>query len=101
LGLSAIVGDRRLASTFYGVDPAFARPDRPAYAASSGLIAWRASLGVSAALGPDWRAFGFARWDSVSGAANRESPLVKATNGASVGVGLAYTWRRSSTMAAD
>jgi MipA family protein len=100
-GLSAIVGDRPLARTFYGVDAPFARPDRPAYAAEAGLIAWRGTLGVSAPLGPDWRLFGFARLDSVTGAANRASPLVKSTHGASVGLGVAYTWRRSGTMAAD
>ena len=99
--VSAIVADQRLARTLYAVDPAFARPDRPAYTASSGLIAWRLSASFSRSLSPDWRLFGFGRLDSVSGAANEESPLVRRKHGASVGFGLAYTWLRSRRVAVD
>ena len=73
-GLSAIVADQRLASTFYGVDPVYARSDRPAYVAERGLVAWRLSATLTRELSKDWRVFGFARWDSVAGAANGEEP---------------------------
>lgn len=99
--LSAIVADQRLAKTFYGVDPIDARVDRPAFEAQSGLVAWRLSASFSRNLSRDWRLFGFGRLDTVSGAANEDSPLVKRTNGASVGLGLAYTWMRSSRAASD
>jgi outer membrane scaffolding protein for murein synthesis (MipA/OmpV family) len=99
--LSAIVADQRLAKTFYGVDPIDALADRPAFEAQSGLVAWRLSASFSRNLSRDWRLFGFGRLDTVSGAANEDSPLVKRTNGASVGLGLAYTWRRSSSAATD
>lgn len=99
--VSAIIADRRLASTFYAVDPAFAQAQRPAYAASGGLVAWRLSASFSRALGPDWRVFGFGRLDSVIGAANQDSPLVKRRHGASAGFGLAYTWMRSQRSAVD
>lgn len=101
VSLGAIVGDRRLNRTFYGVAPIYALPDRPAYEAQSGLIAWRLSASVSRTLTPDWRIVGFARFDSVAGAANEASPLVRRTTGATVGLGLSYTWLRSEARASD
>jgi MipA family protein len=55
----------------------------------------------SRSLSPDWRWFGFARLDTVAGSANERSPLVRQTTGATVGMGVAYTWMRSSERAAD
>ncbi len=100
-GVGAIFGDQRLTRTLYGVDAAFAQPGRPAYEARAGLVAWRASASFSRPLTTDWRAFGFARLDSVAGAANAESPLVRRTGGVSAGFGVAYTWMRSGERAAD
>lgn len=99
--VSAVVANRRLADTFYGVAPQYATIARPAYAAQSGLVAWRLSLGVSRAITPDWSLFGFARVQTVAGAANRASPLVRQTTGASVGIGASYTWMRSERRAVD
>lgn len=101
LGLGLIAGDRRLGSTFYGVDAAQALPDRPAYAAGAGLIAWRATASFNKELSRDWRLFGFVRADSVAGAANEDSPLVKRRAGASLGLGLSWTWQRSSEPGSD
>lgn len=99
--VSAIVSDTELARTFYSVSAAEATAFRPAYAAKSGLVAWRLSTSATRSLGPDWRVFGFARIDTVSGAANQASPLVRQTVGGSVGVGLSYTWLRSERRASD
>ena len=99
--VSAIIGDRRLGDTFYGVAPRYALTSRPAYSAKSGLIAGRLQAELTYRPTPDWRLFGFGRIDSVSGAANEASPLVRRTSGASVGLGVAYTWRRSERLAAD
>ena len=99
VSLGAIVGDRRLNSTFYGVAPVYALADRLAYAAQSGLIAWRLSVSVSRALTPDWRVVGFARVASVAGAANEASPLVRRTTGTTAGLGFSYTWLRSEARA--
>lgn len=99
--IGAVWGDRRLADTFYGVAPIHAMAGRPAYVADSGLIAWRLSASFSRKLSPDLRLFGFARADSVAGAANESSPLVQQTTGASVGLGLTYTWKQSKDQAAD
>lgn len=99
--VGALAADRRLADTFYRVRPSEALPDRPAYDASAGLVAWRLELRASAPLASDWRVFGFARLDTVGGATNRDSPLVRQTTGGSVGVGVAWTWLRSSRSAQD
>jgi MipA family protein len=99
--VGAVWGDRRLTDTFYGVAPAFATATRPSYAARSGLIAWRLSTGMSRALSTDWRLFLFGRIDTVAGAANTASPLVKRETGASLGVGLTYTWLRSEATVND
>lgn len=97
----AVLADQRLGRTFYGVDAPHVMVDRPAYEAQSGLVAWRLSASFSRNLSRDWRLFGFGRLDSVSGAANEHSPLVRRTDGASVGFGLAYTWMRSERSATD
>lgn len=99
--LSTIIADHRLAKVFYGVDPSYAVADRPAYEAQGGIVAWRLSASFSRNLSRDWRLFGFGRIDTVSGAANEHSPLVKRTSGGSVGLGVAYTWMRSESGAIE
>lgn len=101
LGASLLFADDRLARTFYEVAPAYATATRPAYQAEAGLLATRVSASLSRDLSRDWTLFGFARLDSVAGAANRDSPLVQGRTGATVGVGVSYTWLRSSRPAED
>jgi outer membrane protein len=93
-----IAGNSRLADTFYGVAPVYAVAGRPAYRAESGLITWRLGATVSRRLTPSIRLFGFARLDSLAGAANNASPLVQKRSGGTLGVGLVYTWAQSETM---
>jgi outer membrane scaffolding protein for murein synthesis (MipA/OmpV family) len=52
-------------------------------------------------MGTNWNAFTYARMDSVAGAANEASPLVRNTTGVSAGLGVSYTWQRSSLPAVD
>jgi outer membrane scaffolding protein for murein synthesis (MipA/OmpV family) len=99
--LGLLLGDRRLARTFYGVAPPFATPERPAFEARAGLIATRVSLSGSRRFGPDWRVFGFVRLDSVAGAANRASPLVERDRSLAWGLGASYTLARSRRSAVD
>lgn len=99
--VGAVFANQRLAGTFYTVQPSEATATRAAYTAKSGLIAWRAGVSISKDITPDWRLFGFARFDSVAGAANEGSPLVRRTSGASAGLGLSWTWMRSQARAAD
>lgn len=100
-GISAIIGDQRLAQTYYGVARTEATALRPAFEAKSGLIAWRAAAAVGRRLGPDWNLVAYTRVDSVAGAANEASPLVRQQTGATVGVGLSYVWKRSTQAAVD
>jgi len=93
-----IVGNQKLASTFYGVAPAFATAFRPAYNAESGLIAWRLGANLTRQLSPQVRIFGFAQLNTVAGAANSASPLVQKRNGSTLGVGLLYTFAKSGTL---
>jgi MipA family protein len=99
--VGAIVANTRLAQTFYQVNAAEAIAGRPAYSAESGLVSWRLAGSFSRSLSRDWSLFGFARLDSVAGAANESSPLVRRTTGASVGLGVSYTWMRSQQRAQD
>lgn len=96
LSIGAVIGDERLASTFYTVSATEARPDRPAYDARAGLIAWRLGGRVFRQLTPDLRMFAFGRLESAAGAANRDSPLVRRSAGVSAGIGLVYSLGRSA-----
>jgi outer membrane scaffolding protein for murein synthesis (MipA/OmpV family) len=97
----AVFGDRRINQYFYEVQPQFATAARPAYSAQSGLMLLRAGLFGSRRMSPDLRLFGFLRYESYAGAANRDSPLMKKPTGASVGFGLAWTLARSKARARD
>lgn len=99
--VGAVVADHRLATAFYQVTPSQATPVRPAYLAHSGLVSWRVATSFSRSLSPDWRLFGFARLDTVAGSANERSPLVRQTTGVTMGMGVSYTWMRSSERAGD
>ncbi len=81
--------------------PPFATAARPAYEAKSGLIAFRLGATASRPITPDWNFFTFARVDTVAGAANDNSPLVRQKTGATVGVGVSYTFLRSERRAVD
>jgi outer membrane scaffolding protein for murein synthesis (MipA/OmpV family) len=99
--LGAVFGDARINQYFYEVQPQFATPARPAYAAQSGLMLLRAGLFASRRLSPDLRFFGFLRYESYAGAANRDSPLMKKPTGAAIGLGVAWTLARSRAPAHD
>lgn len=99
--IGAIFADVKLAQTFYEVNSAQATALRPAYVASSGLVAWRLGSTFSRNLSPDLRLFGFARLDTVAGAANERSPLVRQTTGTTFGMGVTYNWLRSEQRGQD
>ena len=97
--LGAMFGDHKLAGTFYGVASGEATPTRASYTAKPGLIALRAGLFASHTLTPDVRLFGILRLESLAGAANRDSPLVRRKGGWSAGIGLAWALARSERSA--
>ena len=99
--LGAVYGDQKLADTFYRVSPNEATTTRPAYDARVGLIALRAGFFASRLLNPDVRFFGFMRLETVNGAVNHDSPLVRRDYGWAAGIGLAWTLARSESIAKD
>jgi outer membrane scaffolding protein for murein synthesis (MipA/OmpV family) len=98
VGASVLLADERLARSFYEVQPRYATATRPAYAADGGLLSTRLSAFAAKDITRDLTLFGFARVDSVAGAANRASPLVRDTTGTSVGLGVSWTWWRSQRL---
>lgn len=97
--VGAVFGNARLHQYFYGVEPRYATATRPAYEASGGLLMTRLGLSLSRRLSPDWRVFGFTRYDNYSHASNRESPLFLRNSGLSVGAGFTWTIHRSAARA--
>lgn len=103
VGLTAFFGDRRLNRLFYGVDPLQENTDigRTAFEARAGLIATRLSLSMSTAVTRDMYFGSYLRFDTVRGAANEDSPLVRKTEGLTAGIGLSWTLFRSERPAED
>jgi outer membrane scaffolding protein for murein synthesis (MipA/OmpV family) len=97
--LGAVFGDGRINRYFYEVQPQYASAERPAYKAEAGLLLVRTGLFGTYRLNPDLRLFGFVRYETYSGAANQDSPLMKRSTGASAGMGLAWTFARSQERA--
>jgi outer membrane scaffolding protein for murein synthesis (MipA/OmpV family) len=97
--LGAMYGNTKLNQYFYEVAPQYATATRPQYQASGGLMMTRLGASLSRRLSPDWRIFGFARYDNLSHAANRESPLFRKNSGLSAGIGFTWTAHRSAARA--
>lgn len=101
IDLGALFGDKELNDTYYGVTPAEATPTRPSYTARSGLIALRAGLFATHPLSSDVRLICTIRVESLAGAANTDSPLVRRNSGWSAGIGLVWVLGRSEQNAKD
>ena len=97
--IGAVFGNARLNQYFYEVAPQYATASRPAYRAEGGLMMTRFGLSLAHELTPDWRLFGFTRYDNYNHAANRDSPLFRKNSGLSLGVGFAWTAYRSKARA--
>lgn len=97
--LSVVLGDRRINRHFYEVAPQYATAARPAYTADSGLLLTRLGLFGSRRLDEDVRVFGYLRYESYKGSANRDSPLHVKDSGVSGGVGVMWTFKRSAERA--
>jgi outer membrane protein len=93
--LGAIFGDTQLCDTYYGVAPGEATVTRNSYTARSGLIALRAGLVAAHMLTPDVRMFYIFRIESLAGAVNRDSPLVRRNVGWGAGIGISWALGRS------
>ena len=87
---STLFADRSLNHLYYGVDAPYATADRPAYAASAGLIATRLSASLRHRINSTLRLQYFAQLETVRGAANEASPLVRSRQDAGIGVSLLW-----------
>jgi outer membrane protein len=97
---SVVFGDKRINRYFYEVAPQYATASRDAYSADAGLVLARVGLFATRQLNPDVRLFGYVRYESYAGSANRDSPLHLKNSGTSAGIGFAWTLARSSRRAA-
>lgn len=97
--VSVVFGDKRINRYFYEVQPQYANAARAAYGADAGLMLTRVGLFATRQLNPDVRLFGFVRYESYAGSANRASPLHLKNSGTSAGIGFAWTLARSSRRA--
>ncbi|WP_306395928.1 MipA/OmpV family protein [Telluria beijingensis] len=98
--VSVVFGDKRINRYFYEVQPQYVNASRAAYSADAGLMLTRVGLFATRQLNPDVRLFGFVRYESYAGSANRDSPLHLKNSGTSAGIGFAWTLARSSRRAA-
>lgn len=62
---------------FYGVEPQFVTPDRPAFDAKGGYLGTDFTLSLRQALGKRYEIYAGVRLSALSGAKNEDSPLFK------------------------
>lgn len=91
-----LFGDRRQHDYFYGVDPAFATADRPAYTAGAGFAGMQYLLGVSKRFPSHWVG-AFVRYDTLGGARFADSPLVRDRRYLAAGVAVTWIFDQSAT----
>ena len=87
---STLFGDRNLNHLYYGVDSPYATADRPAYDAKAGLVATRLNASLRHRISSTLRLQYFAQVETVRGAANEDSPLVRSRQDAGIGVSLIW-----------
>jgi MipA family protein len=92
----ALFGDSRQHQYFYGVDPAYAAADRPAYAARGGFAGMQYLVGISKRYEKHWVG-AFLRYDNLSGATFANSPLVRTQNYVAAGLAIYWILGESST----
>jgi len=99
LGLLAgpLFADRRYDDYFYTVAPQYATTLRPAYQAVGGYAGTQTTVALSKRF-PHFWVGAYVRYDTLSGAAFIDSPLVQSRSYWAGGVGISWMIHRSSTM---
>jgi outer membrane scaffolding protein for murein synthesis (MipA/OmpV family) len=97
IGVAAgpMYGDKRHHNYFFGVPPAFAAAERPAYAAEGGYAGIQVIGAASKRFGWYWVG-GFVRWDTLSGAVFDDSPLVRRSSSLAAGAAIVRVFGESS-----
>ncbi len=98
LGLVAgpLFATRRYHQFIYGVDPAYATAQRPAYQGRGGYAGTQFTAALSRRF-PSYWVGAFLKYDNLSGAAFDDSPLAKSKNGFTAGLGVAWVFAESKT----
>ncbi len=91
-----IYSDRRYNQYFYAVDPAFATANRPTYSPGGGYAGTQFIVALSKRY-PSFWVGGFAKWDTLTGAAFEDSPLVKTRQNFAAGFAVAWILGESKT----
>jgi MipA family protein len=99
LGLSGgpLWADSRYHEYFYGVQPAYATAERPAYSARAGYSGAQFTMAVSKRYPRMWVG-AFLRVNDLHGAVFEDSPLVKRKTGFMAGLGISWVFAHSHQM---
>jgi MipA family protein len=99
LGFAAgpLFATRRNLQYFYGVDSAFATPNRPAYQAKGGYAGMQFLAAISKRY-PKYWVGGFTSWTNLNGAVYQDSPLVKTKNSFAAGFAISWIFSESKTL---
>ncbi len=99
LGLAGgpVYADTRYNQYFYSVDPQYATPSRPAYAAPAGYSGYQVTVALSKRFPGYWTG-AFVRWDNLAGAVFAASPLVTSTHFFTFGWAVTWMIGRSGQM---
>ena len=99
IGLLAgpVFANRRYHERIYGVDAAFATPQRAAYRAGGGYSGWQTLASVSRRFDSVWMG-AFLRYDNLRGAAFSDSPLLRRDHAVTVGFGVSWVLSTSSEL---
>ena len=99
VGLAAgpIFATRKNNQYFYGVDGAFATPQRAAYDAKGGYGGLQL-LGAISKRYPKFWLGGFASWTNLNRAAYEDSPLVKTKNSFAAGIAISWVFKESKVL---
>ncbi len=94
-----VFADQRYHDRVYGVDAAFATPQRSAYRAGGGYSGWQNLASLSRRFNSIWVG-AFLRHDSLRGAAFSDSPLLRRDNAVTLGFGVSWVLSTSSELVA-
>ena len=97
IGAGPIYADRRFHDYFYSVDARFATPERPQFEADGGYSGTHVLASLSKRF-PGYWVGAYVRYDSLSGAACEDSPLVKSRHYLAGGIGIAWMIGQSKRM---
>jgi outer membrane scaffolding protein for murein synthesis (MipA/OmpV family) len=92
-----LYADRRYHAYYYGVEPADATAQRPAYRAPGGYAGWQALAATSRRFGRTWVG-AFVRYDSLRGAVFESSPLVRRDHAVTAGIGVSWIFATSDRL---